>query len=519
MIAEALVIENDFAAAQDHFESIIEWLSCSESKDLSHYAVEEELTHKGRELLRLLYQAHLDARGLGSIGPSLVGGDGVERKHQRKSSRQQQSVFGRVEIERIAYQESKVSSVMPKDANLNLPPELYSHGLSKKVAREAARGSFEEAIEAVKENTGVSVPKRQAEEIAVHTSQDFDSFYQQRSIVAQEETSETGPLVVLTTDGKGIVVRKEDLRPATRAAAEKESGQAQKRLKKGEKRNRKRMATVASVYTIERHERTPEQIVSGLGTVREVTESSRPKPESKRVWASIAKERSKVIEELFDEAQARDPEGKKEWIVLLDGDEKQRGDVEKEAGRRGIKVTLILDIIHVLEYLWKASYAFKEEGSKEAEAWASEHLLEILQGRCSQVAAEIRQSANLQNIEGSKRKAVDKCCDYILNNKQRMGYDKYLAAGYPIATGVIEGACRYLVKDRMERTGARWSLQGAEAVLRLRSLVASGDFEEYWKHHMARQYHTHHSSHFPTPPQLAPNQAAQGKKSHLRVVK
>ena len=519
MIAEAHVIENDFATSQKYFTTIVGWLQSEESKALSHYAIEEELSIRIRELARLMYQSHLEARGSGTIGPSLVGGDDVERKYQRENKRQQQCVFGRVEIKRIAYQASDVPSVMPKDANLNLPPEIYSHALSKKVAKESARSSFDEAIESVEESTGVRVSKRQAEEITVRTSKDFDTFYQQRSTFGQEQTDTLGTIVVLTEDSKGIVVRNEDLRPATRAAAEKDRGRAKKRMKKGEKRNRKRMATVASVYTIEPYERTPEQIVSQLGPVREVTETQRPKPESKRVWASIAKERAQVTEELFDEAESRDPKREKEWVALLDGDEHQRSGIEKEASRRGINLTIILDIIHVLEYLWKAAYAFNEAGSKEAEQWVSKRLLLILQGHCSKVVAGIRRSATRRGIKGTKRKAVDKCCDYILKNKERMRYDKYLAAGYPIATGVIEGACRYLVKDRMERTGARWSLQGAEAVLCLRALVASGDFEEYWKHYMFWEYDAHHSYHFPTPPQLAPDRTSQGRKPHLRVVK
>jgi hypothetical protein len=517
MIAEVLTLENHFADAESCFLSIIDWISCEESNLLEHYTIEEELTHRGRELMRRLYQGHLDARGKGSLGISLVGGDQVQRKSQRESSRQQQSVFGRVVIERLAYQENAVPSVMPKDASLNLPPELYSHGLSEKVALGAARGSFDEALEVVFENTGVRVPKRQVEEISTRAAQDFDSFYESRKVTKKEKVKT--PIIALTMDGKGIVMRKEDLRPATRAAAEKESGKAKKRLKKGEKRNRKRMSTVASVYTIERYERTPEQIVSQLGPVREVCEKKRPKPESKRVWASIQKERSQVVEEMYDEAQFLDPESEKEWVVLLDGNPRQLKDVQKEAKKREVKPTIILDIIHVLEYLWKAVYVFHKEGSQEAEEWVSTRLLWILQGKVSRVAGGIRRSATRQKVKGAKRKKVDTCCNYLLKNKELMRYEQYLAAGYPIGTGVIEGACRYLVKDRMERTGARWSLQGAEAILRLRALVLSGDFSEYWKHHIGREYERHHSFHFPRPPELTSEPGTKGKNAHLRVVK
>ena len=75
-----------------------------------------------------------------------------------------------------------------------------------------------------------------------------------------------------------------------------------------------------------------------------------------------------------------------------------------------------------------------------------------------------------------------------------MHYAEALRDGLPIATGVIEGACRYLVKDRMDRTGARWSITGAEAVLRLRAVRASGDFDAYWVFHLAREKERNHAS-------------------------
>lgn len=151
---------------------------------------------------------------------------------------------------------------------------------------------------------------------------------------------------------------------------------------------------------------------------------------------------------------------------------------------------LVLDIIHVLGYLWKAAYAFHAEGSEEARLWVRERLLAILQGRVSSVVAGIRQSATKQGIRGKKRKALDKACNYFLNNKDRMQYDEYLAKGLPIASGAVEGACGHLVKDRMELTGALWDVEqdGAEAVLKIRALDKSGDFDEYWDFHMESEH-------------------------------
>ena len=142
----------------------------------------------------------------------------------------------------------------------------------------------------------------------------------------------------------------------------------------------------------------------------------------------------------------------------------------KRANKQQISLTIILDIIHVIEYLWKAAFVFHSPTSQQAEDWVSACLLRILQGKSSSVAAQMRRRATWLQLSAKKRSPVDKCANYLLNNRDYLRYHDYLAEGFPIATGVIEGASRNLIKDRMDLTGARWSLQGAEAVLRLRSL-------------------------------------------------
>jgi hypothetical protein len=162
----------------------------------------------------------------------------------------------------------------------------------------------------------------------------------------------------------------------------------------------------------------------------------------------------------------------------------------------GIGLTIILDLFHVLEYLWKAAHAFAAEGSAALEKWVLERVLEILRGRASYVAAGMRRSATRRHLPKKQRAPVDRCANYLLSYKPYLAYDRYLAAGLPIASGVIEGACRHLVKDRLGRTGARWRLSGAEAVLRVRALRASNDFDEYWRFHEAREFERNHQAHY-----------------------
>jgi hypothetical protein len=171
--------------------------------------------------------------------------------------------------------------------------------------------------------------------------------------------------------------------------------------------------------------------------------------------------------------------------------------IQAAAAKMQVDVTIILDFIHVLEYLWKASYSFHEDGTKQAEAWVHERLLWLLEGRSvSDIAAGMRRSATWRQLDTDKRAAVDDCADYLLKYQSFLIYGQALRDGLPIATGVIEGACRYLVKDRMDRTGARWSLQGAEAVLRLRALHASGDFKAYWQFHLRQELLRNHVGHY-----------------------
>lgn len=178
-----------------------------------------------------------------------------------------------------------------------------------------------------------------------------------------------------------------------------------------------------------------------------------------------------------------------------------RAPPDERGGNRQTKPTatathLDSTFIHVLEYVWKAAYCFHDNGSEEAEQWVKERALRILQGKASDVAAGMRRSATLRKMNTDERKAVDKCADYLLGYPGMLHYDEFLTKGWPIATGVIEGACRHLIKDRMDITGARWSLQGAEAILKLRSLQSSGDFDGYWAFHKTKSFERNHESRY-----------------------
>ena len=494
MEPQAAADGNFFGPARLQFEALATELQSSKMAELTHSEVESLLDERGTELLRLMYQGYVDAQGSGDVADEVRGTDGGARTHRRVAQRNLTTVFGRVRVTRMGCGAREARPLYPLDGELNLPDDLYSLGTRKRVAMEAAKVSFDETVDAVKRTTGARVPKRQAQELVVRSAQDFEAYYEQAERAAKV-AEETGPILVITADGKGVVMRKEDLREATRKAAGARIHKLQTRLTKGEKRNAKRMAEVAAVYTIDRHERTAEDVIGSTAPVQEAR-PARPRPQHKRVWASLKKDVEEVIDDAFAEAERRDPERKKEWVALVDGNDTQLEMLARGAITSNVALTIIVDFIHVLEYLWKAGHALLGEGRPETERWVQEHALAILKGRASLVAAGMRRSATKRRFAAKDRVAIDTCADYLLKYSAFLRYDYCLARGYPIATGVIEGACRHLVKDRMDITGARWRLERAEAILQLRALRSSGDFDDYWRFHEAQEHQRNHLAHY-----------------------
>jgi hypothetical protein len=494
--AQPARVDNPFARSRDVFESFCQRLQQPEAFAMTHADVERFLATDGRAILRQLFQDHLDLRGAHEqIAPhlSVVGDDGVERPHRRDTTRDTRTLVGDVVVPRIGYSQRGATSRFPMDAALNLPNDPFSLGVRYVVALAAASNSFEASVADIEATTGVHVAKRQAENLARAAAQDFEAFYEERN--APKPTSPES-LLVLSSDGKGIVVRVEDLRPATRKARLAKKPRLKTRLTKGEKKYAKRMAMVTTVYTVRPHVRSADDILADLMHETPPDKRKRPHAEQKRTWATIEKESDEAIARLFDEAEKRDPQHRLRWVVVVDGNKDQLALIQAEAARRGVSITIVVDFIHVLQYLWAASTAFHAEAAAEREEWVLSRLREVLRGKAVDVAAGMRRSATLRDLPEKTRAPVDKCADYLLDYKAHLRYDEYLRDGLPIASGVIEGACRHLVNDRLGITGAHWSLAGAEAILRLRALRSSGDLEDYWAFHERREYERNHAERY-----------------------
>jgi hypothetical protein len=425
----------------------------------------------------------LKAQGDGDLGPSVEADDKILYRSDTVQQRPLRTIFGEQTFQAYVYSQGSKRRIelRPIDARINLPEGKASYLLqefSQLFCVEKAFGVGARQFEAVfRQKLSVDV----LEDINRAMGAQADRFLDH---LPTPPPAEEGVLLVATADGKGV--------PLLRADAQKVPA-----FDKKERPGNRRMATLGCVYTVNRHVRTAEQIVAALfrdATVRQPED--RPEACFKRYRAYFAdaeREGEDAIPSAFktwtwiaDELTARHRRGQP-IIRLMDGQaslweasdaclDEFVGELEKD--REAKLLVDILDIIHVSGYVWKAAKAFHSH-KEHQEAFAQDRLLRILQGDVFAVVTGMRRMATQRQLKGAALKDVTTACNYFENNAHRMRYDLYLEAGYPIASGVIEGACRHVIKDRMEHGGMRWTLEGAEAMLHVRSVSASSEWENF----------------------------------------
>jgi hypothetical protein len=460
---------------------------------------------QGRELLRGLVQLALDGQAEREVRlPQVTGTDGVRRaRAERGHDRPVVTRLGEVRVRRIGYRSGVkgAGSLFPRDAVLNLPPLGYSWALQRLAEMFCRAGSYEQAHEFVHAATGVSIGKRQLEQIIAAAAADAERFYQDRNqdpaaVPAAGEQEQGLPPLAISADGKGVAMLPGARRRRTKAP-EQRVRTFGKRAGTGEKKGCKRMAETGCVFDVavpEEQPRTPEQVMRpGPGTAQD-----RPRAENRWYACDITAGRDVTTGKIFGEADRRDPDHLRTWIALVDGDIYQLGLIQAAAAARGITLAIVIDFIHVLEYLWKAAWCFHAPRDPAMEDWVIAQALDILHGRTGEVIARIGQlaAAHPPKPGGEHAKIIRKTLSYLENKQPYLDYPRALAEGWPIATGVIEGACRHLVQDRMGITGARWGLEGAQAMLWLRAISASGDTSAYWDYHITQEHQRNHTSRY-----------------------
>jgi hypothetical protein len=470
-------IEDRFCKAAKVFSKLLDKVQHAAERNTAVHEVEEmtwsDLLEAGRETVA----AFIQEQKQDTPRPEEIEYEGqILQRLSEPRVRSYVSVFGPTPFARDVYaaRETQRQAVVPLDARLGLPESDTSYLLQKWSGAQFVKESYKESRITLEGVLGFAPSVNCLEDMAAQASEHAEVYFEQQ--VPAEPATE-GEIIVATSDCKGVPMRKSDA-PRRKGDAEPRG----KRLKKGEKNGQKRMACVGGVYSVPPFPRTMEEVIDEI--LRKEKQKERPELRNKRLRAVLTREvdgkevngKEAIFNWLANEVQQRDPNELRTVVAIMDGETKLR-DLQELKIQRAIG---ILDIWHVTEYLWKLAYCFYREGSEEAEAFVETYLRKLLEGKVNRVLGGIRQMATKRgDLSKPKREKLEQCLNYFAERSEYMKYDEYLAAGYPIGSGVVEGACRHLVKDRMEQTGMRWRIAGAQAILNLRAIYINDDWETF----------------------------------------
>jgi hypothetical protein len=464
--------EKGILKAQELFQGLLEVVDDASENRQRIDLVERDLMRHLLELGLVLIQAFVAGSGDGDVGEIATppGGDQPKRRLPEQHQRRYVSIFGELQIRRWVYgiREGQKIEYLPLDERLGLPAGDFSYLLEDWSQRLCVKEAFAEAAQGLETLLGLRLSVRSLEVMNRRLDARTEVFRDQQE---PPPLAEEGSLVVVTSDGKGVPMR----RPVQPSAA------PHQRRTKGEKANKKQMAYVGAVYTIDPFVRSPDEVLDELS--RHERARDRPTPQHKRVWAEMTRAdrspgsgcngKDALFGQLSDDLVRRNRHVHRPVVFLSDGEralwEKQREYFPWAIG--------VLDIFHVLERLWLAAHCLHPEGSAAAADSVSERFRSLLEGKVKNVIVSLRTQARHQ--AGAKRRTLRQVANYFANNQEHMKYDEYLAQGYPIGSGVAEGACRHVVKDRMEQSGMRWIVAGAQAMLHTRAIYLNGDWEDF----------------------------------------
>lgn len=474
-----------------HISDIKKFIIHSVQSGATAHDVERELYRKVFELGLSSLKSFFVLHGDGDVGKTLVMPDGNEVKRlDGLRPRNYRSVFGSIILNRAVYgtrQKSKIECV-PLDARLQLPEGEQSHVFQEISQFICMEMSYKKGKEALERFLPITTTVDTLENV---TREQSDSVKAYREIKPAPEPDEEGEILVITADGKGI--------PIKQPLPSKEVKIEEHRFKKGPKPGRKRMAVVGGIYSIDPYIRTPEEIVealfkeSGANDKRTKPTKLRPVPEHKEIIANLDKETGGVtklatdetFEYLLEKSIERFDTDEQEIVFIFDGQPSLWNKKKEYFGSRtGIE---ILDLLHVNSYLWDVATLMYPGKKGQQVEFMKDRLVKILEGDIGRVIGGFKQSATKLKFSKTKKEKLEKICNYLENNKKRMRYDLFLKRGFPIATGIIEGACRHYIKDRMERAGMRWSMDGAQAMLDMRSIFINGDWSDFQKFRIEKE--------------------------------
>jgi hypothetical protein len=414
-------------------------------------------------------------------------------------------IFGKVEVERYFYYVNE-TGFGALDIYLNLPKHTYSYFLSEFCNMLSINRSYNETSSFIMKFFSQMLSVSAIETITAESSTEYDNFNkhiretldlsacngtadnhegntEQEEIkdieLPTKELQDGTLLKVVSFDGVGVPMIK------------KEAAKIKARNGRGEKQQKKKEALIGVEYEVEKKERTAEEIAQRMifpekekkDMYQEKEKDSHP--QNKKYVASIEKSKREVMS-MFYERIKNDDFTIVPLICLIDGAKSLINAFKDEFKKTSDKV-MILDIIHVIEYIWIMAHLKYKEGSKETRNYVYEKLLMVLKGEVCVYIKELEEEIEHNKLKKSQKKIYQKVITYLKNHQMYMCYNEYLSKGYPIGTGVIESACSHVVKQRTEITGARWGINGAETILKLRSVKQSNEWEGYWEFYTSKR--------------------------------
>ena len=399
--------------------------------------------------------------------------DGEELPYHSEKKRDYLSIFGKIPFCRPYFYEKGAQGQSPLDAELSLGADRYSDFLREMTEYLGVYVAYNKAADIEDRFLGIGLSTRVLQKMIGEDTVDVKAFYAQKPPPLPSTEAE---ILVIQADGKGVPIVLET--PA----------EPKVRLGKGQKRGRKKEAIVTTVYTIGCAPRTPEQVVASFFYQNQCsnpkpTPSKRVKPQNKHIWATLDG-KDIALDRLAKQVAPRQGRHILHKVALCDGCEALQTRIEA----RFSDFNLILDFVHANEYLWKVANSLLGENNEQRTEWVADRTLQMLSGETEHVIAEFRSWAQGKSYTSAQREKLTKTANYFERNLPYMDYPTYLRKGWPIASGVIEGACRHFVKDRFELSGMRWSQDGAENLLYLRAAAENGDWDEYHNFRKRRRH-------------------------------
>jgi hypothetical protein len=468
---------------QTDFHNLLAYVTGPQARTQTAYTVELTLFRRvlalGAALLRLFFLSRAAERPPAPLHSAT----GQPIPYHDRRTIHYTSVFGSLVFARHYFYTSDAAGICPLDADLSLPPCCYSDLLREWAADGISDGAYRASSSTIERILGLALGSQALETIAQLDACDVAAFYDQTPDPAAPTVGAT--VLVAQADGKGI--------PMVQPPADQTSA----RLGKGQKRTKKKEAIVTALYSIAPYVRTPLEVLAALLHECEQPAADarvRPCPVGKELRASLDG-KAAACGKLAERAALREGRHISARVALTDGAEP----LQEQMLSQLPSYTLVLDIIHASEYLWESANAVLGETNAMRTAWVRQYLELLLEGRTDAVIAALEQAASAPEVTATQGQVLHKTIGYYQRNRPYMRYDQYLARGWPIGTGVVEGACRHLVKDRMEQAGMRWTKAGAQAVLDLRAVRLSGDWDAYWHFHRQKQHERLYGTATPLP--------------------